>query len=49
MHHGLIPASAVIATLATLIAEDQYLIAETEGPSFISRTVARRRLDRLRS
>jgi hypothetical protein len=26
-----------------------YLIAEPEGPSFISRTVARRRLDRTRS
>jgi len=31
------------------VAWDQHLIAEPEGPSFISRTVARRRLDRLRS
>jgi hypothetical protein len=31
------------------VAWDQHLIAEPEGPSFISRTVARSRLDRLRS
>jgi hypothetical protein len=29
------------------VAWDQHLIAEPEGPSFISRTVARRRLDQL--
>jgi len=41
-HHGFCPQQLTVAW-------DQHLIAEPEGPSFISRTVARRRLDRLRS
>jgi hypothetical protein len=41
-HHGFWPQQLAVAW-------DQHLIAEPEGPSFISRTVARRRLDRPRS
>ncbi len=38
--------SATLTTMAFAVAWDQLLIAEPEGPSFISRTVAKRRLDR---